>query len=150
MKNRSAQRDPHLFVRPLAATFCLLLFATAVRAEDDDGGSPVDALMDRIARGMKKLSRQFDSEAARTSSLELVGEMIKANAEAASLEPASVGDRSGEEREKYLARYAEGMAELGQCLANLKAALEAGDIGRVEELIDEAYALRKKYHDELL
>lgn len=150
MKNRLTLHRTALRFRPLTATLCLLLLAAPGRAEDEDVGSPVDALMDRIARGMKKLSRQFDSEAARASSLEMVDEMIKANAEAAALKPASVGDRSGEEREKYLARYAEGMAELGRCLADLKTALESGDTTRVEELIDEAYALRKKYHDELL
>lgn len=99
---------------------------------------------------MKKLSRQYDNEASLSSSLELLEQMIKANAEAATLIPESVGDRTGEEREKYLARYREGMAELGQCLSELKAALEANEIGQAEAFMEAAYALRDKFHDELL
>ncbi len=137
-------------LRPIVAVICLLLLVPAGRTEKEDAASPVDVLMGRISRDLKKLSRQFDNEAARASSLEFVDDMIKANAEAATLVPESVGDRSGEEREKYLARYREGMADLGKVLSDLKAALEANDAGKAEALIDEAYALRKKYHEELL
>lgn len=119
-------------------------------AEDEDESSPVDQLMESISRDMKKLSRQFDNAAAKASSLELVDAMIKANTQAKSLEPESVGDRAGAEREAYLARYREGMDELGQCLSSLKAALEIDNTGEAEAFIDKAYALRKKYHGELL
>jgi len=106
--------------------------------------------MGMISRNMKKLSRQFENEASRPSSVELLNEMIKANAQAATLVPDSVGDRSGREREEYLARYREGMTELGKCLASLKTALEANDSGQADALIVEVYALRDKLHEELL
>lgn len=137
-------------MQTIAATTLLLMTLSLGVAESSDDSSPVEALMKRISRSMKKLSRQYDNEASLSSSLELLEQMIKANAEAATLIPESVGDRTGEEREKYLARYREGMAELGQCLSKLKAALEANEIGQAEALMEAAYALRDKFHDELL
>jgi soluble cytochrome b562 len=121
-----------------------------VRADEEEISSPVDLLMEQISRDLKKLSRQFDNEASRASSLELIDAMLQSNNEAKALVPASVGDRTGAEREIYLRRYQEGMEELGRCLTSLKTALASGDAGKTEALIDEAYALRKKYHDELL
>ena len=121
-----------------------------VRADEEEISSPVDLLMEQISRDLKKLSRQFDKEASRASSLELIDAMLQSNNEAKALVPASVGDRTGAERETYLRRYQEGMEELGRCLTSLKTALASGDAGKTEALIDEAYALRKKYHDELL
>jgi len=129
---------------------CLLCLLVPCVADDGENASPVDLLMEQVSRDLKKLSRQLDNEASKTSSLQLVDAMIEANDEAKALTPESVGDRTGEEREKYLARYREGMDELAQCLASLKAALLAGDAGKAEELVEEAYALRKKYHEELL
>jgi soluble cytochrome b562 len=138
---------------PLRLLLLAAVFTAATStspAEDEDNPSPVDLLMESISRDMKKLSRQFDHAASKDSSLELVDGMIKANTEAKSLEPESVGDRAGAEREAYLARYREGMDELGQCLSSLKTALETDHTGEAEALIDKAYALRKQYHDELL
>lgn len=105
--------------------------------------------MGQVSRDLKKLSRQAGNKNSQASSLELIDAMIKANAEAAELTPESVGNRAGEEREKYLARYRDGMAELGGCLAKLKVALELNDAAQAEALIEEAYDLRKKYHTEL-
>ena len=150
MKNNFIPHGMSASLRTIITAVCLLLLAPGSRAEEEDSASPVDVLMGRVSRDLKKLSRQFDNEAARASSLELVDNMIKANAEAATLVPESVGDRSGEERDKYLARYREGMADLGNVLVGLKAALEANDTGKAEALVDEAYALRKQYHEELL
>ncbi|MEY3481369.1 MAG: hypothetical protein RIQ71_2144 [Verrucomicrobiota bacterium] len=150
MKLISGNLGPALTARTILAAGILLLTVSFGRAESDEESSPVEMLMGKISRNMKKLSRQFDNDASRSSSLELVDEMIKANAQAASLVPDSVGERSGGEREKYLARYREGMAELGKCLASLKAALEANEPGQAEALMDEAYALRDKFHEELL
>jgi len=129
---------------------CLLCLLVPCAADDGDNPSPVDLLMEQVSRDLKKLSRQLDNEASKPSSLQLVDAMIKANEEAKALNPSSVGDRTGDEREKYLARYREGMDELGQCLASLKAALLADDTGKAEELVEQAYGLRKKYHEELL
>lgn len=137
-------------LRPLFLASILAAAISTSPAEDEDKSSPVDLLMESISRDMKKLSRQFDNAASKASSLELVDAMIKANTEAKSLDPESVGDRAGAERDAYLARYREGMDELGQCLSSLKAALETDNTGDAEALIDKAYALRKKYHDELL
>lgn len=149
--NNSCEQPRHpAIMQTIAATTLLLMTLSLGVAESSDDSSPVEALMKRISRSMKKLSRQYDNEASRSSSLELLEQMIKANAEAAILIPESVGDRTGEEREKYLARYREGMAELGQCLSELKAALEANEIGQAEALMEAAYALRDKFHDELL
>lgn len=149
--NNSCEQPRHpAIMQTIAATTLLLMTLSLGVAESSDDSSPVEALMKRISRSMKKLSRQYDNEASLSSSLELLEQMIKANAEAAILIPESVGDRTGEEREKYLARYREGMAELGQCLSKLKAALEANEIGQAEALMEAAYALRDKFHDELL
>ncbi|MFM7376218.1 MAG: cytochrome b562 [Chthoniobacterales bacterium] len=149
--NNSCEQPRHpAIMQTIAATTLLLMTLSLGVAESSDDSSPVEALMKRISRSMKKLSRQYDNEASLSSSLELLEQMIKANAEAATLIPESVGDRTGEEREKYLARYREGMAELGQCLSKLKAALEANEIGQAEALMEAAYALRDKFHDELL
>lgn len=137
-----------VFLLTIAAS--LLGSICMIQAEEEESSSPVDLLMEQISRDLKKLSRQFDNEASRTSSLELIDAMIKSNNEAKALVPESVGDRTGAERENYLVRYREGMDELGRCLASLKAAVSSGDAGQTEALIDEAYALRKKYHDELL
>jgi len=134
----------------LTITALLLCYAADVRADADENPSPVDLLMEQISRDLKKLSRQFDNKASLASSLALVDAMIKANNEAKGLVPESVGDRTGERREAYLARYREGMDELGRCLGSLKVALESGEHGTAEALIDEVHALRKKYHDELL
>lgn len=136
-------------LRLLYATLLLLLSIPACRGDDEES-SPVDLLMEQVSRDLKKLSRQFENPNSRDSSLELADAMIKANIEAAGLVPESVGEREGEEREKYLARYRHGMEELGKCFAALRSAIEADDSARAEELIDEAYALRKKYHTELL
>jgi soluble cytochrome b562 len=130
---------------------CSILLAAPAfsRADDEENESPVDLLMGQVSRDLKKLSRQAGNKNSQASSLELIDAMIKANAEAAELTPESVGNRAGEEREKYLARYSDGMAELGGCLAKLKVALESNDAAQAEALIEEAYDLRKKYHTEL-
>jgi soluble cytochrome b562 len=127
-----------------------LLVATIPGLASEEDASPVDLLMEQISRDLKKLSRQFDNAASRESSLALARAMIKANDEAKVLEPISVGRRTGAERTNYLARYREGMDELGRVLTSLLSALEADDATAAETLIDEAYALRKKFHDELL
>ena len=137
-----------VFLPTIAAS--LLCSTCIVRADEEEISSPVDLLMEQISRDLKKLSRQFDNEASRASSLELIDAMLKSNNEAKALVPESVGDRTGAERETYLRRYQEGMEELGRCLTSLKTALASGEAGKSEALIDEAYALRKKYHDELL
>ena len=134
---------------PLVAMM-LTTWVTTCPAADDEQPSPVELLMECISRDMKKLSRQFDNASSKVSSLELVDAMIKANTEAKSLTPASVGTRTRTERDTYLTRYREGMDELARCLASLKAALETENTGEAEALIDRAYALRKQYHDELL
>lgn len=128
----------------------VLACAAPCAAEDQEDSSPVDARMEQISRDLKKLSRQLGHEESKSTSVQLIEAMIKANNEAKNLTPESVGDRSGEEREKYLARYRQGMDRLAECLSSLKAAILADDTGKAEQLVEEAYALREKYHDELL
>lgn len=137
-------------VRLVMVALCLGAQTILCLADEESPSSPVDLLMESISRDLKKLSRQFDNPASKASSRELVNAMIKANTGAKSITPESVGERTGAERETYLARYREGMEELGRCLADLKRALESDDHGAAEVLIEQVYGLRKKYHDELL
>lgn len=141
----------HIAASHIVIALALLLLSISLSgAESAEEPSPVEALMENISRNMKKLSRQFDNEASRDSSIRLIDEMIKACLQAVKLEPDSLGSRNGEEKERYLARYREGLSELGRCLAAAKAALEANESGRAETLIDDAYVLREKFHEELL
>lgn len=138
-------------LRPLYATILIALLSLPVcRGDDDEEDSPVDLRMEQVSRDLKKLSRQVENENSRDSSLGLVDSMIKANAEAVDLIPESVGDREGNERKKYLALYRHGMEELGECLAELKAAIEKNDTARAAELVEKAYDLREEYHKKLL
>lgn len=139
-----------LRVAILTITALVLCSTYIVRADQEEISSPVDLLMEQVSRDLKKLSRQFDNVASKASSLDLIDAMIKSNNEAKALVPESVGDRTGAARETYLLRYREGMEELGRCLVSLKTAVAAGEDGITEALLDEAYALRKKFHDELL
>ena len=125
------------------------ILAMGARAEDEDTSSPVDLLLEQVSRDLKKLSRQFDNPESRGSSLTLADRLIEAASKARGLQPESAGGRSGEELEKYMALYHQGMDALLAQFQTLKTAIEAGETGSAEAAIEEAYALREKYHTEL-
>ena len=126
------------------------IFSTASpHAEEENDSSPVDLLLEQVSRDLKKLSRQFENPASRESSLALADALIEATSKAKQLEPESVGDRSGAEREEYMALYRQGMDALLVQFQTLKAALEKEEPGTAEAAFEEAYALREKYHTEL-
>lgn len=136
-------------LRALAILVVAIFSTAAPHAEEESDSSPVDLLLEQVSRDLKKLSRQFENPASRESSLALADALIEAASKAKQLEPESVGDRTGAEREEYMALYHQGMDALLVQFQTLKAALEKEEPGTAEAAIEEAYALREKYHTEL-
>lgn len=129
---------------------CLAAFVPDLPAEEEDQPSPVDLLLEQVSRDLKKLSRQFDNPESRNSSLGLADKLIEAATKARGMQPESAGERTGEELEKYMSLYHEGMDALLLQFRALKKAIESDEIGTAEAAIEESYALREKYHKELL
>ncbi len=125
------------------------ILSVGARAEDEDASSPVDLLLEQVSRDLKKLSRQLDNPESRASSLSLADQLIEATSKARGLQPESAGERSGEELERYMALYHQGMDALLAQFQTLKTAIEADEPGSAEAAIEEAYSLREKYHTEL-
>lgn len=136
-------------VRTLALLTAVIFLCAGARAEEEDQPSAVDLLLEQVSRDLKKLSRSFDNPASRESSLKLADSLIESTTKAKALEPESAQRHSGAEREKYMALYHQGMDALLRQFETLKKALEADEPGAAEAAIEEAHALREKYHLEL-
>lgn len=138
-----------MIIRTLTTIVAVLFLCTGARAEEEEQPSAVDLLLEQVSRDLKKLSRTFDNPASRETSLKLADSLIDATAKAKALEPESAQRHSGAEREKYMALYHQGMEELLLKFETLKKALEADEPGPAEAAMEEARALREKYHLEL-
>lgn len=127
-----------------------LLFLTPTRSHgEEDKSSPVDLLMEQMSRDMKKLSRQVENPASRDKSLSLADGLIDATNEAKALKPESAGQRTGQELADYLALYQKGLDALAEQFQILKKAIESEDIAAAEIALEEAWALRERYHRDL-
>ncbi len=128
----------------------LAVTGTSTRAEEDRPPSEVERQMERISRDLKKLSRQFEDPAKKESSLALVDSALEANAASKKLVPASADGLSGQELEAYMELYQQGLSELEACLQTLREKLSEDDVVAAAESLDQAQALRKRYHKKLL
>lgn len=134
-----------------AALFVVLFSALSpLRAEEEEQQpSPVDTLLEQVSRDLKKLSRQFDNPQSRSSSLVLADALIEAATKAKDLRPRAANEPEDMTPDEYMALYHKGMDELVAQFRALKTALEADEVGAAEAAMEEAYALREKYHKQL-
>lgn len=135
--------------RAIIVFIAVISAASALRAEEEDQGSPVDVLLEQVSRDLKKLSRQFDNPESRASSLVLADALIEAATKAKDLWPHAADEPEGITPEQYMTVYHKGMDELLAQFQALKKALEADEFGAAEAAMEESYALREKYHEEL-
>lgn len=135
--------------RAIIVFIAVISAASALRAEEEDQGSPVDALLEQVSRDLKKLSRQFDNPESRDSSLALADALIESTTKAKDLRPHGADEPEGMKPEEYMSIYHKGMDELLAKFQAVKKALEADEVGAAETAMEEAYALREKYHEQL-
>ncbi len=142
--------------RFLAFVVLLALVSTgpllAAGAEQNPGSEEMTELgehMDRLSGAFRKLRRQVGDPAQNAASLELLAEMRDAAQAAAKLVPAKVADLPEADRAKFTAAYRKQMGKLLTQLADLEAALKAGDnsaaLKQLAELADFQKASHREY-----
>jgi len=132
---------------PLLVYLGILTFCGGlVQAEED---SSVARQMKQIAKNFKTLSGQISDVSKKESSLQLVGSMRKAVANARSMDPAPAAKLEGESLKTYMDEYHKGLDEMDAQLQNLEKAISSDNVKAAQEVLDNLNKLKKVYHSDL-
>lgn len=140
------------------ALICVVALAVLVsgsrltaKADPNPGGEDMTELgeqMDRLSGAFRKLRRQAGDPAYNAASLELLAEMRAAAQAAEKLIPAKAVDLPASARGKFTTAYRKQMGKLLAQLADIEAALKAGDNPAAQKRIGALADFQKASHRE--
>ena len=140
------------------ALICVVVLAVLVsgprltaKGDPNPGGEEMTELgehMDRLSGAFRKLRRQAGDPAYNAASLELLAEMRAAAQAAEKLIPAKAADLPASARAKFTAAYRKQMGKLLAQMADIEAALQAGDNSAAQKRIGELADFQKASHRE--
>lgn len=131
-----------------------LLTAGIMGAEEAPAGAKapettvLEDRMGEMSTAFRKLRRQVADPTANETSLTLVATMRTTAEAALTLSPARLADLPEAAREKFLSDYQRGLRRLLDLLAQMEAALQAGDNAAAEKLVKRLATLQKASHRE--
>lgn len=121
-------------------TLALLLgsfagFNTATAAHHEEGHTELGEQMETIGKTFRSLRRAVRDPAKNAESAAMVGKMLKAAKSGLDHEPAWKAEQPAGEQADFVASFKKEMKVFVQLLTDLKAALEADDNDKANELI---------------
>ncbi len=124
----------------------LVGFNSATAAHHEEGHSELGEQMDVISKTFRSLRRAVRDPAKNAESAEMTGKMLKAAKAGIDHDPAWTSEKPEGEQDDFVASYKKEMKVFIQLLTDLKAAFEADDNDKANDIISKLRDHQRESH----
>ncbi len=137
----------HPLILILALLFVSMPFAQADHHEGEEEETALEEQMSGANKAWRSIRRQIKDPAKNASTLALVAKVKASFTNAVDMTPMLAEERSGEDKEKFVAGFQKAMKRTIGLVGDLEKALKAGDNAKAEEIVAKLNDSRKKGHE---
>lgn len=115
-------------------------------APHEEGHTQLEEQMETIGKTFRSLRRSVRDPENNAESAEMVGEMLKAAKASMEFKPAWTAEQPADEQADFVAGYKKEMEKFVMLLTDLKAALEADENEKAQDLVGELRSQQRSSH----